>query len=255
MTLILITRPQKKNDPTQYTYFWGEEAVKFAKSLGYDVVDIQKDDNNYEHVTKMIEKYKPRLYVHFGHGCGTSLQGQIECIVTKKFTVNELLKIADNNFEEFKKLVTPASLSCNSSDELIRKECQLEDDICSPICMKDTNVHLLKNTISIAFSCHSALKLGKCAIVYGAQTYVGYDDLLMFAVDNMGSQNIFGDVQLVIYKELLMGKSIKEAEKEMRAVEDAYIKMYKKIKYLALPMLWNQKARRILGDLDARIYD
>lgn len=76
----------------------------------------------------------------------------------------------------------------------------------------------------------------------------------MFPVDNLNSQDMFGEIQLEFYKSLLMGKTIKQAEQDMIILEDNYIRKYKTIKYISLPMLWNKMNRRIIGNKDASIY-
>jgi hypothetical protein len=250
---ILITMPKKKGDPTEYTYQWAEKAVQIAKDLGYNVVTIKGTDNTYNNTTETIKKYKPRFYVHFGHGCGSSLQGQQECEVVRKFSVDELICLAESPYIEDRqrviKLLNPlGELSCPGI-------CTLDNDPCSPLCTYDTNVNLLKGSIILAVACHSASQLGRCAINYGVKAYIGEDDLLMFPVDSLKSQDIFGEVQLTFLKELLMGKSIQDAEQTMSELEDSYIRRFKTTKYIALPMLWNKIHRKILGDKNAMIYE
>jgi len=247
---ILVTRPNKNGDPTSYTYTWGEEAVKMMKKLGYNVIDIRADDVNYENVTSAIREYKPRLYLHCGHGCPTALVGQKECIVTRKFDLDELL-----GMDNFLEVIQPLSYETGC-----KYMCQLDgmgsiSDLCSPICSYDTNIGLLRDTIVVTIACYSGAQLGRCAIRYGVDSYVGYDDLLLFPVDSMQSENIFKDVHIVFIKELLEGKSVGEAEFEMNRYEDSMIKLYKSTKWVSLPLLWNKMHRKVLGDKDARIFD
>jgi hypothetical protein len=250
---VLITMPIKKGDPTEFTYQWATKAVKIAKDLGYNVITIKGADNTYNKATEAIKKYKPRFYAHFGHGCGSSLQGQNECEVIRKYSVDELICLAESpNIEDRQrviKLLNPlGELSCPGI-------CRLDTDPCSPLCTHDTNVNLLKGSIVLAVACHSASQLGRCAINYGVQTYIGEDDLLMFPVDTLKSQDIFGDVQLTFLKELLMGNTVQEAEMVMSELEDSYIRRFKKTKYIALPMLWDKIHRKLLGDPNALIYE
>lgn len=248
---ILITMPLKRNDPTEFTYQWATNVVNMAKDFGYKVITIQKDDTTYQNINKTIQKYKPRIVGHFGHGCPSSLQGNRECIITRKFTPGELLCMAQNPYEKEKvlRILNPlGELSCPGI-------CTLDNDPCYPICTYPTNVQVLKDTITIAVACHSAYQLGKCAINYGAETYIGYNDLLMFPVDTLNSQDIFGEIQMSIFRELLMGKTVKEAEEATNTMEDYYIRNYKKIKYISLPMLWNKLNRKILGNSNAMIYE
>src|SRR3990167_3168457 len=250
---VLITMPVKKGDPTEYTFLWGMKAEKMAKDLGYNVITIKGVDNTYDNTTEAIKKYKPRLYTHFGHGCGSSLQGDRECEVVRKYNIDELICMAESPYLEERqrllKLLNPiGKLSCPGI-------CSLDNDPCAPFCMHPTNVDLLRGSIILAVACHSASQLGKCAINYGVLSYVGEDDLLMFPVDSMNSQDMFGEVQLVMFKELLMGKTVKEAEKIMSEHEDSYIRKYKRVKYVALPLLWNKIHRQVLGNENATIYE
>lgn len=251
---ILITIPLKRGDPTEHTAVWAEKAVQIAKSLGYNVVALRGNEATHANVTEAIIKYRPKVFSHYGHGCPLSLQGQQECIVSRKYSIDELMCMAQSsNIEERQELLKILSplgqLSCPGI-------CSLGDtDPCSPYCTYDTNINLLKGSITIAVACHSAAQLGKHAVNYGVKTYVGEDDLLMFPVDTMHSQDMFGELQLVMLKELLLGKSVQEAEKTMSELEDSYIRKYKRVKYVALPMLWNKIHRKVLGNKNAMIYE
>jgi hypothetical protein len=249
---VLITRPIKKGDPTEYTYQWAAKAVQIARDLGYNVIDIQGKDVTYNNVSRTITKYKPRFYAHFGHGCPSSLQGQHECTIVRKYSVDELICMAESPYLEERqriiKLLNPlGELSCPGI-------CSLDNDPCSPLCTYDTNINLLKDSIIYAVACHSASQLGRCAIMHGVETYVGYSDLLMFPVDTLKSQDMFGDIQITILKELLLGKSVQEAEQVMSELEDSYIRRFKKTKYIALPLLWNKIHRKVLGNINNMVY-
>ncbi len=242
---ILVTRPQKNGDPTEHTYLWGDHIVQMMYDYGYNVVDIKKDDVTYNNVSTAIKYYKPRLYVHIGHGCPTSLQGQTDCIITRKFSLDELLQMG--NFREILMPLTYATgckYTCNSTPE-----------VCSPLCSNNTNVGLLKDCIVYTIACYSASQLGKCAIKYGTECYVGFRELMLFAVDDVHSQDIFRNVHLVFLQELLEGKSVSEAEAVTNRYEDTLIKFHKKTKYLSLPLIWNKINRRVLGNSNARIYE
>lgn len=243
---VLITMPKRANDPTTYTYQWAQKMVKVAKGLGYKVVEIKGGNVNYSNVTAAIEKWKPRLYIHAGHGCPTSLNGQNECIVTRKFSIDEMLNMSP---EKLNKLFDPVKLSGCGKDV-----CQLQINACSPLCLYDTNIHLLRDSIVYAVSCHSAEQLGKCAIQYGVQSYIGYKDLLLFPVDQMRSQDMFGEIHLEFIRHLLLGESVGEANDAMRSMEDTYIRWYKDTKWVGLPLLWNHLHRELLGDPNATIY-
>lgn len=253
---ILIAMPMKPGDPTEHTYAWSQKAVDIAKNLGYDVKTLEKDDTTYDKVTSAIKKYKPRLFASFSHGCPSNLQGQNECMITRKFTADELIEMADGSSEKkdiVLKMLNPLA-SISEVGVLCDGICNLNNDICSPLCEYPTNINELRGSIVYATACFTAKQLGTCSIKYGVQCYVGYNDLLMFPVDSLKSQDMFGEVQLEFYKSLLMGKSVFEAEQNMIALEDSYIRKYKKVKYISLPMLWNKMNRRVLGDTNASIY-
>lgn len=243
----------KKGDPTQYTHQWAIKATKIANELGYITKLIEKNDVTYNNITNAIISFKPRLFASFTHGCPNSIIGQNECVVTRKFTVDELLSMqASNNIEKidiFKKIINPmGDISCPGI-------CTLKNDVCSPICNNETNIEILKNSIIYATACFTAKQLGICSIKYGIESYIGFQDLLMFPVDKKNTQDIFGEVQLEFYKSLLLGKTIDEAEQDMIKLEDSYIRKYKKIKYISLPLLWNKVNRRIIGNKDSSIYN
>ncbi len=249
---ILVMMPMKPGDPTQHTFNWATKAVQMAKDFGYDVKTIEKENVTYENVTKAIQEFKPRLFASFSHGCPNSLIGQNECVVTRKFSVDEMLEMnysgIPEKVETFKKMINPlGDISCPGI-------CSLQSDVCSPICNNETNIGELKDSIVFATACFSAKQLGICSTKYGVQSYIGFQDLLMFPVDTMNSQNMFGEVQLKFYESLLVGNTVAQAEQDMIKLEDKYIKQYKPIKYISLPMLWNKVNRRILGDKNASLY-
>jgi hypothetical protein len=241
---VLITIPKKISDPTEYTAQWAEKAVELARGYGYNVIVIRGKDVTYENVCAKLNKHHPRLFVHFGHGCPASLQGQTECCITRRFNIDELLNM--NNLQE---ILMPLRYQSGCATS-----CLSTPDVCNPLCMNDTNINLLKDTIVVAVACYSALQLGKCAIKYGAAAYIGYDDLMLFPTDDVKSENLFRDVHLKFIELLLEGHTIQTCEEEMNKVEDALIKKYKKTKYVALPLLWNKIHRKVLGHKGESIY-
>jgi hypothetical protein len=244
---ILITAPRKDKDATQHTYIWAQKAIKIAKSLGYNVVVIEKDATTYDNVTQALEKYKPRLYMHLGHGCRVSFNGNRECIVNRKYEISELMNMEP---EKLDWLLNPVKLgnSCG------KDSCSLQGDTCLPICFNPTNAHLLKDTITIGVACHASSQLGRCIIAMGGSAFVGYRDLLLFPVDDMKSQDIFGQFHIQLMKDVLMGQSVGEAYNNMMNVEDSFIRRNKQVKWLGLPALWDRKHIELLGDPTATIY-
>lgn len=245
--VIVVTRPMKQNDPTSYTYYWGEAAVKMMKDYGYKVIDLKKNEASYENVTRTLQQYRPILYVHVGHGCPASLQGQNECILTRRFGMDELISMPQTQLREIIKPLIYSSGCTNT--------CMSTPDVCNPLCMNNTNIQTLKGTIVYTIACYSASQLGKCSIRYGAETYIGYNDLMLFPVDEKHSQDMFRDVHLMFLKEILEGKTVAEAESTMNAYEDELIRFYKNTKYVSLPLLWNKLNRGILGNRNASIYN
>lgn len=258
---VLLTLPMKEGDPTQITYQWGRRLSTVAKNLGYKIIVIEKDATTYDNVTKALRKNspsvtgRPLIYSHMGHGCAGSLIGNKECIINREFSFDELNGIRSADPEKFRKLVNPLKgLSCFELDKTHSLNCRLDEDPCAPMCTNSTNVHLLKDAIVFTTACWSAASLGICAEKSGAKDYLGYDEIYMFTYDSKGSQHIFEDIQLAFSKSLLMGNSVKEAERDMIELEDAYIRKYKKVKFVALPLMWNKIHRKIYGNKDVTIY-
>jgi hypothetical protein len=239
---IMFIAPTKKDDATFYTHQWAVKAIRMAKNLGYKVVELHKDNVTYDNVNKMIDTYKPRLFVAFSHGCPLSINGQNECVVTRRMGVEELVKMPN-----LSDIIEPLKANCPGI-------CNIKSNPCENMCFKDTNIHKLKGTIMYAVACHSASQLGKCGLMYGVETYIGYKDLLLFPTDRLGSQDMFGDIHLLFLEELLNGKSVKEANNKMASVQDNFIRFYKGTKYVSLPMLWNKLNFKILGNDSATIY-
>lgn len=243
---IVMTMPVKDGDATEYTYRWAIEMEKVGRNLGYNVISIKSNNVTYDNVNKALEKYRPKVYIHTGHGCPTALNGQKECIVTRKYEIEELMRMDSS---ELDKIMSPVKISgCTNGI------CGLHDDICLPLCFKETNLHLLKDTIVVANACHSSSHLGRDVISYGAKSYMGYSDLLLFPVDTMKSQDMFGEIHTEFVKNILMGNSVGESYYKMMKMEDTYIRMYKSVKWVGLPLLFNHKHRELLGDHNATIY-
>lgn len=253
---ILISMPMRQGDPTTYTFAWAQKAAQIARDMGYDVRTIEKENTTFENISKAIKEFNPDLFMHAGHGCPSALQGQTECVLTRKFDAHEIMKMLDDcvlekNYKKIaaiQKMFNPlGGISCPGI-------CKLDNDICSPLCPHGTNVNLLKDKMVYAVACYSAAQLGECAIKYGVASYLGYDELFMFPVDTLGSQDIFQDIQLEFFKGLLLGKNIVEAEQDMIKLEDKYIRQFVNVKYIALPILWNRIHRRNLGNKNKTIY-
>lgn len=244
---IMFTAPLKKGDATETTHEWAVKAINLAKSLGYKVIELHGNDVTYDNVTNAIDEYAPRLFIHYGHGCPLSLQGQQGCILNRKYEMQELIEMHKAGKMDILDIIEPVKSSCPGI-------CKIANDPCSPLCYQDTNVNKLKGSIIHTVACHSASKLGKCAVAYGAETYVGYDDLLLFPKDSLGSDEIFGDIHFLFLEQLLTAHSVKESYQTMKTAQDAIISLYKTTKYISLPMLWDKMHMKVLGNENAMIY-
>ncbi len=210
-----IARPRMSDtkDPTHITYGWGELIKDYALSHGVDVLDIVDPWIDYERITPLLMQHRPDLFVYTGHGCQNFLATQRGCSLT-------------NGFHE---------------------------DVCSMQCLKPPNLKLLRDAIVVTFSCHSASRLGKCAIKYVARAYVGFSDYMMFTSDRMGSQDLFRDALLPMALELINGRTVGEAVEVTKQALYAAAKQWKPVKYLAIPMYWNYEYMQVEGDMNARL--
>ena len=244
---VMVLCPRIAHDATQYTYIWAQKAIKMAKSLGYNVVTIAENAVTYNNVTDAIIRYRPEFLASFSHGCPTSFNGQHECVITRRYSVNELMSMDENRLDS---LFHPVKIGAKCGKNI----CVLQDEICLPLCANPTNVRLLKKTITLGVACHAASQLGRCAIVSGCPAFVGYDDLLVFPTDDMRSQDIFGEINIQLMKNILMGQSVGEAYNNIMDLEDSLIREFKTVKWLGLPLLWNHLHRELLGDPNVTIY-
>lgn len=231
---VLITRPKMPNDDaTGHTYYWAEPLIKECEILGYNTQDLKKDNVTYENVSYSLSVYNPHLYLHFGHGCVANLIGQKRCIVTNG---TQNVSITENY--------------------LMNYGYRLDDDIvCDIMCGMPSNVQLLKDKIVVAYACHSAKRLGVCAMRNGAKAYAGFNDYLIFIVDNKGSEDIFKEPILQFSYSLLNGDTIGEATYKTLNKFDQNIRKYKSYNILAKLLLWNRKSFVVYGNPNMTIFD
>lgn len=230
---ILITRPKMQNDDaTASTYYWADPVIREITTLGYELQDLKVKDATYENTSKSLKEYNPHVYIHFGHGCVANLIGQNKCVVTNG-TQN-------------------ASVGLHYINEY---KYRLDDDImCDLMCGLPANVDLLRNKIVIAYACHSAKRLGKCAMKNGARAYIGFDDYLIFMVDNKGSEGIFTEPILEFSYSMLNGSTLKESKEKTLSLFDKNIRKYKSYNSLAKLLLWDKKAFTVYGDESITIF-
>lgn len=74
---LLVTRPQYGGDGgIYYLFHWSTIYIKFAKTKGNDVLDLDKKRANRKELTSIIKKTKPHLICFNGHGSYNSITGQ-----------------------------------------------------------------------------------------------------------------------------------------------------------------------------------
>jgi len=213
---ILISRPLiGREDPTYYTFNWSNSVVNKAKSLGYKVITIDKDNVNKDTLEYNILKYKPALYIHYGHGCPTHLIGQDNCIVSV---------LSDNNI-------------------------MISDDRCQ-LCSFD-NTDMFNDMIMLTYSCHSAKQLGKHMAEHC--TYIGFDDYLLFLADNIGSDTLFGNALNTFAIELLFGNTVQGAFEKTRNELEKLVISYKDVEYISTLAYWDMEHLKVYGDSNITI--
>lgn len=229
---ILITRPAMEGDmATHHTYSWAEPVIKYARQLGYDVLDYQKHHVTYDKVSDVLNTYNPDLYIHFGHGCPSNLIGQKECVLTNGSSSFEFTKL-----QYLDRYLNKYTYRMN------------DDIICDRLCHRESNVKLLNGKIAITYSCHSASRLGLCAMSNGARAYTGFDDYLIFMTDTIESENIFRDCLLTYTYSLLDGNTVRTATNDTYMQFDKNIRRYKNVSYMGKLLLWDRMAFKTYGD-------
>ncbi len=251
---ILFTAPRKMGDPTQYTYDWAMDAVKLAKSLGFNVITLEGEQATHRNTTKVLgENESIIVWAHFGHGCIDSAQGNDECLINKEYSLKEIRDLALSGDEKKIKIAKMILQPSSYLSEPTR--CQLDGDPCLLRCTYESNVGMLRGKSSFMTACFTAGGLGEYAVNYGGISFMGSDSLFLFPVDNKGSQNLYKYVQLVGLKELLIGHTPRQADAAMSNAEDRIIKDNNDIKYIVLTMIHNKLSRKVLGNIDSTIYD
>jgi hypothetical protein len=226
---ILITRPQIPNDEaTRHTYRWADPLIKYAKSLGYEIYDYRKTDVTYDNVSNALSLISPDIYIHFGHGCPANLIGQGNCIVTNG---SQNYNVSNQNYLDNYVYRMTDDIAC--------------DNICKDI---PSNVNLLTNKTVITYSCHSAKRLGVCALKNGAKSYMGFEDFLIFIVDEKGTESIFVECLMEYTYSMLNGETIQTSVKRTLDKFDEKIRMYKDKQFLAKILLWDREVFKVLGN-------
>jgi hypothetical protein len=122
-------------DATHHLNQWAQELIAYARQLNYNVIDISGPDLVYERFTEILQNTKPSILFNFSHGCQSYLVGNdLRCTLAR-----------GSEWEQ----THPDHFACG-------------------ICGMPSNLRVVKNMGIVAFSCHSAAQLGKCATKYGA---------------------------------------------------------------------------------------
>ncbi len=254
---ILFTIPEKKNDPTFYTAQWARNGVKLAKNLGYNTIELKGDQTTHSNATKVLgENENIIMWVHYGHGCYDSAQGNNECIINKEYSLQEIRSLALSGDEKkikiAKMILQPSSYLSYLTEPT---KCQMDGDPCKLHCAYESNVGMLRNKSAFLTACFAAGGLGEYAVNYGANSFIGSDDLFLFPVDSLGSQTMYEYIQLIGLKERLLGRPAMQAEKAMSDAEDKLIRMNVDVEYIVLTMIHNKLSRKVLGNPYSIIFD
>lgn len=188
---------------------WALELISYATALGYPVIDIGGSNLTYERMTEILLQTKPAILFNFSHGCRTYLMGNdMKCTLTRGWEDTE---------------------SCG-------------------VCGMPSNLKAISGTAIIAFSCHSGAQLSKCAIQYGSPAYVGFADNLIVVSDKYGTQNIFRDALLPLAYHILEGWTIGAATDQARVDLLEFVKKYKPVELVSVPLYYNRKYLVLEGD-------
>jgi len=201
-------------DATWHLDQWAQELIAYATALQYPVIDIAGADLVYDRMTKILTDTKPALLVNFSHGCKTYLVGNdMRCSLTRG---------------------------------------QEDSDSCG-VCGMPSNLKSISGTAIIAYSCNSALQLGKCCVAAGSPFYVGFSDNLLVVSDRFGTQNLFKDSLLPLAKRILEGWTVGAAVEATRVDLLNYTKLYKPVELISVPMWYNKKYLTQLGNPNWRL--
>lgn len=181
---------------------WALELIKYARQLGYPVIDIGGSDLTYRRMTDILQATKPAVLFNFSHGCRTYLMGNdMRCTLTRGMQDPE---------------------SCG-------------------ICGMPSNLKVVNGMAIVAFSCHSGAQLSKCAVAYGCPAYLGFSDNLILVSDLYGTQNIFKEALLPLARHVLKGWTIGEVVRQARTDLLFTVKQYKPVELISVPLYYNRK--------------
>jgi hypothetical protein len=202
-------------DATHHLNQWAQELIAYARQLNYNVIDISGPDLVYERFTEILQNTKPSILFNFSHGCQSYLVGNdLRCTLAR-----------GSEWEQ----THPDHFACG-------------------ICGMPSNLRVVKNMGIVAFSCHSAAQLGKCATKYGAPMYIGWSDSLILISDKFGSQNIFRDALIPMAQRILQGWPAGLAMEQTRTDLYNLAKLYKPVELIATGLWYDKKYLTMWGD-------
>ena len=210
MTTIAVARSNLgPGDATNILDGWALELEGYARSLGYNVVDISGKDLTYDGMTRILTATKPKILFNFSHGCKNYLIGNdLGCTLTRGW----------------------------------------EDVIACGVCGKASNLSVVKGMAVVAYSCNAATQLGKCMIAYGSPAFVGFSDSLIVVSDAFGMQDIFRDTLMPMAHKILTGMPIGAAVELTKADLRETVLQYKPIELISVPLEYNREYLELLGD-------
>jgi hypothetical protein len=205
-------------DATHILSEWALELISFASQNGFNVVVISGTNLTYERMTEILTATKPAILFNFSHGCQTYLMGN---------PVNGVMR------------------------------CTLtrgwEDPLCG-LCGMPGNLSVAHGMAIVAYSCHSAYQLGKCAIKFGSPNYIGFSDSLIVVSDRFGTQDIYKESLLPLAKRILEGWTAGAAVEATRSDLFNNIKLYKPVELISVPLWYNRKYLEQLGDPNWKLF-
>ena len=103
---LLVTRPEF-DTTTFYLSQWCKKPIDYARKIGIEIIDLQKEKADRSRVGRLIETKEPHFIIFNGHGDETTITGH----------KNEILIKAGVNEAVLKSTITYA-ISCSSAREL-----------------------------------------------------------------------------------------------------------------------------------------
>ncbi|OGG03166.1 hypothetical protein A2W14_03655 [Candidatus Gottesmanbacteria bacterium RBG_16_37_8] len=176
-------------------------------------------------------------------------QKLISLAKTNKWTVSDLKKTQASlrKFTAVIKKNTPQLVLLHGHGNYSAISCQNEEILLE----KGRNEELIKNTDTYAFSCETAKELGPAAVKKGAKSYIGYDEVFVFATTKGKEKDPLKDkraakflepaleVSTSLLRRLSPRTSFQNSQKAFKKNIDSLISSKSKEVYLVRYLLWN----------------